>query len=124
MSVREVQYIVYGIKLSVQEYKERYNPENNEDLEDTLHEQYKGRKPYNKLNVIYDGMNEDYVVIGKVIIRAESYDGEGMPLTRLVLDMDEETLIAQSLSENFGISRAEQQRGKLYPTFWAFTHYQ
>lgn len=124
MSVREIQYIVYGVKMSVQEYKERYNPENNDDLEDSFHEEYKGRTPHKKLNVIYDGMNEEYVVIGKVIIRAESHDGDGMPLTRLVLDMDEEVLVAQSLSENFGISRAEQQRGKLYPTFWAFTHYQ
>lgn len=122
MSVREEQYVVYGVKISVEEYKRRYVTEDNE-YDDNQHASFEGYSEKTQLDVIYDGMSGEYVVIGKEIVYADSYEGEAMSFTKLDLTKKEKKEIAKELEKYFGITLEEQKDEDMKPEYMAFTHY-
>lgn len=122
MSVREEHYVVFGVKLSVEEYKRRYVTEENE-YDDDQHTSFEGYSDETELDVIYDGMDGRYVVIGKEIVYANSYDGEAIPFTKLNLTSKEKKSIAKELEKYFGITLEEQKDEDMKPEYMAFTHY-
>lgn len=122
MSVREEQYVVYGVKLSVKEYKKRYQTEDNE-YDDEPHASFDGYDEETELDVIYDGMSGNYVVIGKVLVYADSYDGDSMSFTKLNMTTKEKKAVAKELEKYFGITIEDQKDEDMKPEYMAFTHY-
>lgn len=122
MSVREEHYVVYGVKLSVEEYKRRYVTEDNE-YDDDQHTSFEGYSEKTQLDVIYDGMSEDYVVIGKELAYADAYDGETIPFTKLDLTTKEKKEVAKELEKYFGITLEDQKDEDMKPEYMAFTHF-
>jgi hypothetical protein len=76
MGITRTDFIIYGFKVNPEEISKRKI-----DLWSDLFRHYReGNKdiPY---VIVYDGMNEDYLVFGKIIQSTNDYDG--IPLTKI-----------------------------------------
>lgn len=116
MSVRENIYVVHGIVLDYEEYNERYNIDDNEQI----HDDYTGKDSFNDLNIIADYMSGDYVVIGHVLESADLYNGESLPFITINPTEHDKLEVKNNLKEYLGIDIDEEG---LSLEVFAFTHY-
>lgn len=115
MSVNENHYIILGIKMTYDDYNEKYNIEEN----DSLHDAYTNRRTQKKGDtvVIVDGMSGEYAFIGKLIAKSrESY--EGLPMTAIDKKAFSDKKLKKELIETFGFAEDE-----LDLNVYIFTHY-
>lgn len=115
MSVNENHYIILGIKMSYDDYNEKYKIEENE----TIHDQYANRRSQKSgdMVVVVDGMSGEYAFIGKLIAKSrESY--EGIPMTAVDKKMFNDKKLKKELTEKFEFTEDE-----LDIQLHVFTHY-
>ena len=123
MSTQTNQYLMYGINVPVKWIKEWNKNEKNsgKDWYNTF-ESFMDDSPYNsKVNhkdgifMLYDGMNGDYIIIGKV--EKKSSDGEFIdgPIALTDLPTTQKDAIAESIKRNFDLE------GEM--KWWFVTHY-
>lgn len=115
MSVNENHYIILGIKMSCDDYNEKYNIEEN----DSIHDEYDNRRSQKKgdMVVVVDGMSGEYAFIGKLVGKSrESY--EGIPMTEITKKMFNDKKLKKELIETFGFTAEE-----LDINVHIFTHY-
>lgn len=110
MSVNTNQYIILGVKIPY--------PKESESLYENLTEYsdngYKPVKQKDSLTAIFDGMNGEYVFIGKVIVRSDANETLDGPV-ELSYSPEVAVLLGQLIKEKFGI----EEEVKL----WFVTHY-
>lgn len=115
MSVNENHYIILGIKMTYDEYNEKYNIEEN----DSIHDEYDNRRSQKKgdIVVIVDGMSTEYAFIGKLIAKSrESY--EGIPMTAIDKKVFNDKKLKKELIDSFGFTENE-----INLNVYVFTHY-
>lgn len=115
MSVNENHYIILGVKMTYDDYSEKYNIEEN----DNIHDAYTNRRTQKKGDtvVIVDGMSCEYAFIGKLIAKSrESY--ECIPMTEINNKIFNDKKFKKELIDNFGFNEAE-----LKLNVYIFTHY-
>lgn len=119
MSVTEHQYVIHGIKMSYDEYKTRYNIEQNY----TIHDNYNGfsNNPDKDLVVVADGKFGEYTIIGVPIVK---FDGSFVAMKTLSIDEFAlaTALLKIKLMSKFGLTEAELETS-LKPALYIFTHY-
>lgn len=115
MSVNENHYIILGIKMSYDDYNQKYNIEEN----DSLHDLYTNRRNQKKGDtvVVVDGMSSEYAFIGKLLGKSrESY--EGIPMTAIDKKVFNDKKLKKELMETFNLSEDE-----IKLNIYVFTHY-
>lgn len=115
MSVQETTYIVLGVKLpfdyfSEEEREALYGGE----YTDNVHQKAIGNK--DGITVILDGMNGDYIVVGKVLVKARHHDGDGVSFTTLDISDSARDEVKQKLGDHFSVTLTP-----VHPL--VFTHY-
>jgi hypothetical protein len=124
MSVQTNQYLMWGVLLPYQWSKDWEKAHDNKSFYDE-HEEFIADSAFSReithedgIFCLFDGMNGEYLVIGRVL--AKSSDGEllgyKLPTPVIPLTALEEELILGSIKRNFGIVG-----GNL--GFWFVTHY-
>lgn len=111
MSVQINQYLMYGINVPVKWIREWKKGNEGKDWYDTF-ESFMDDSAYKKqvkhkdgIFCLYDGMNGDFLIIGKVIDK--SVDGEYLgdkPISFDEKTLSEKNEIAESVYRNFGIT--------------------
>lgn len=115
MSVNENHYIILGVKMTNDDYNEKYNIEENE----TIHDQYANKRSQKagEMVVVVDGMSGEYAFIGKLIAKSkESY--ECIPMSSIDKKMFNDKKLKKELTETFGFTDDE-----LNIQLHVFTHY-
>lgn len=115
MSVQETTYLVLGVKLPF----DYFNEEEREalyggDYCDNVHQKKIGNK--DGVTLILDAMNGQYIVAGRVLLKARHHEGEGLEFTSLDITESAREEVARQLAEHFSITVQA-----VHPM--AFTHY-
>lgn len=97
MSVRTNQYLIQGVKLPYNSHQSRYD-----DYEPYFDD---GRslviKPYKGLNVIFDGMNGKFIIIGRIIVKAVIDESIAGPIKIPEIDSNTADMIANLINVSF-----------------------
>ncbi len=112
MSVSRTDYVMLGIKYNNSEQfwksvKQHDFMDKDEFFDDCYDDRFEG------ITIVEDGMNGEYVVVGKVLAQGE--DGEGIQMTPCLKMRSDEYVLQKALDKAFGISGNIQ--------IWAFTHW-
>ena len=116
MSVYQTHYAVLGMKFSIKKLQKELECE---DIYQSLFKSYEDdghtEKVHSKngLTSIFDGMNGDYVIIGKVL--AKGTWETGLPMTKISYSEDKKAVIAKAITRNFNLT------GKV--ELYVFTHF-
>lgn len=115
MSVQTNTYIMVGVMLPYDSFTEE---QHEQDFDDYCDSAYKGIHHHNGLCVLADGMQGEYVAIGRVLKKTNDQNGDyclSEPVDCSLSDdlRDEVSLL---LTENFGLDKPDVK-------IWAFTHW-
>lgn len=113
MSTSSNTYVMFGVKLPYDAFTE----EQHESMWLYTDSAYQGIKHHNGLCVVADGMNGEYIFIGRVLAKSVDEDGTGLPVTHCSVDADLRDEVSALLMKHFPIS------GECDLTVYAFTHY-
>lgn len=119
MGVERTDYIIFGFKFDPAELKR-----NNIDIWDDKYLPFtEGHKGVTD-TIVYDGMNGEYIVFGKLINKAEEYDGVGFHSISIkdFFDVEEERRLRDKFIELFG-SQIYDGLDKTNPEMMVFSHY-
>lgn len=127
MGVCATHYVVAGVKLH---YKEAF-PNSDSDSDSERFDEYFDNAysdeiiNKNDISIIADGMNGDYVVVGKIIAKAVAEHGDGLPMTCCDMSDDEKNKIISLIIVLFRDKFPHLQLLLPYLVcrVYAFTHY-
>ena len=123
MSVNSNTYVVFGIKLDYDELYDKIENSNKEDLWEELLDKYRESAfgpAKEDFSIIPDGMDGEYVVIGKVLDKTEVY--ESFPGFANLTISDAEKIEVMSKIMNL-MEELEVVILHDFPKLLVFTHY-
>ncbi|HHK4951245.1 TPA: hypothetical protein ACQT04_006172 [Pseudomonas aeruginosa] len=120
MSVQSNTYVLVGVKLNYQEFKDRYLGDDEEGyyqyVDPYSDSSYKGIQHHDGLCVIFDGMSGEYVFIGRVLAKSIDEHGEGIQITECTVTAGLRAEVSDLLVKHFELAEPDVR-------IWAFTHY-
>jgi len=112
MSVQCNTYVMIGVKIP---YPEEATDEFYDKIEPYTDSSFGGIEHRDGLTVLLDGMNGEYMTIGKILAKTESYEGFEHPI-EVHFNNEEFFHVASSIEEHFGIKNPKVG-------VWVISHY-
>lgn len=106
MSVQCNTYVMIGAMFSYDELKAKFSSDKDDD-EDSFYERFdpytdnafKGISGKDGITVLFDGMNGDYIAIGKVLAKSENHQGLQKPVIIESVDPDLSADLRRKISD-------------------------
>lgn len=117
MGVNVNHYIMYGVRLKFSDFPGDFLDNIPDEYDDN---QYSPFVSNNDIHVVADGMNGDYVFLGKIIHRTNCDDGFASPIL-VTLTNEEKIRIRMRIRDDLGQYFVTQEPAKF--GLWIFSHY-